>query len=177
MKKIFFLLIAAAALALCACSKEDDPVINPNDTIVDPGDHPGDHQNIAGEYDMTITYDSVCAQGTWFPNGYMNLNYPDEHGRMTVTDLGGDSIRLEGITVFSNSSEAVTTSTTAIKNPDGTYTARPGSHQLENVSYSDTFRTIVFESDSLMRFQVVSNFVMYSYNMGFLRTITCIKNK
>lgn len=177
MKKFFFLLIAAAALVLCACNKEDDPVVNPTDTTADPGDDPGDDEGIAGEYDMTITYDSVCAQGTWFPNGYMSLNYGDEHGRMTVTDLGGDSIRLEGITVFSNNEEEVTTSTTAVRNPDGTYTARASSHQIENVSYADTFRAIVFESDSVMRFQVVSEFTMYGYPMGFLRTITCIKKQ
>lgn len=171
MKKTFFLLMAACVFALCACEKENEPAATPNDTTA--GTETG--LSIAGEYDMTIVYDSICTDGRWFENG-MGRTYADEHGRMTVSVISDDTIRIEGITTYEMSgNEEITYSTVAAKQPDGTYIPQQGSHVIEGVTFIDHYRPISFESDTLMRFQVVEKFVMYNLPMAYLRTVTCIK--
>lgn len=172
MKRLFFIMAAACVFALSACDKvEDEPATNPNDTIFDPGEE----TSIAGEYAMTIVYDSIYTGGNWFENG-LGRFYPDEHGRMTVTIISDDTISIEGITAYEMSgNEELTYSTIAVKNPDGTYSPRQGSHVIEGVDFTDNYRPISFEGDTLMRFQVVENFIMYDISMAYLRTITCVK--
>lgn len=172
-----FILAAAVALALAACTKEEEPLPDPaadnNDTIVDPDPESG----LAGDYGMTIVYDSVCSEGNWIENGYMgipNLTYADEHGRMRVTAVEPGTLRIEGTTVYSNNEEENTFFTTATRNADGTYTAQPSSYRVETVDFSVSYRPLSFHNDTL-QFQVVETFEMGGVAMAYLRTITCTK--